>query len=179
MPRADASGPEVPFGPDATTPGGGVVGASGRVVGSGTLLGLLKRGWVVLVVVAALVAAIAVVSRLRSFFDSDQPLAPDSGHADLIVPFNNKSVTYEIIGPVGATGLVSYLDANGTTQQADFTGLPWSVTVTTTDPGMLANVVAQGDSDSLGCRILVNGAIVAEQRAYGRGAQTFCLDKAA
>ncbi len=58
-------------------------------------------------------------------------------------------------------------------------GLPWSVTVTTTDSGMLANLVAQGDSESLGCRILVNGAIVAEQQSYGRGAQTFCLDKAA
>lgn len=164
---------------DSTSQGGDITGASGRAVGGGTILGLLKRGWVVLVVVTALVAAIVVVSRLRSFFDSDRPLAPDSGHADLIVPFNNKSVTYEIIGPVGATGLVSYLDANGATQQADFTGLPWSVTVTTTDPGMLANVVAQGDSEALGCRILVNGAIVAEQQAQGRGAQTFCLDKAA
>jgi len=156
-----------------------VGGVSGSVDGSRSFLGLLKRGWVVLVVVAALVAAIAVVSRLRSFFDSDQPLAPDSGHADLIVPFNIKSVTYEIVGPVGATGLVSYLDANGTTREAGFTGLPWSVTVTTTDPGMLANIVAQGDSETLGCRILVDGAIVAEQQAHGRGAQTFCLDKAA
>lgn len=179
MSAAQPPGLEVPSDPDVTTPEQDSAGISGSVRGSGSLLGLLKRGWVVMVVVVALVAAIVVVGRLRSFFDSDQPLAPDSGHADLIVPFNNKSVTYEIIGPVSAAGRVSYLDSDGATQEASFASLPWSVTITTTDPGMLADVVAQGDSDFLGCRILVNGAVVAEQQAHGRGAQTFCMDKAA
>ena len=53
------------------------------------------------------------------------------------------------------------------------------MTVTTTDPGMLANVVAQGDSGTLSCRILVNGKVVDENSAAGRDAQAFCLDKAA
>ncbi len=140
---------------------------------------MLKQYWVVLVVAIAVVAAVAVVGRLRTFFDSDQPLAPDAGRADLIVPFNTKSVTYEVIGPLDTTGQVSYLDATGKTLQASFTGLPWSVTVTTTDPGVLANVVAQGDADVLGCRILVNGSVVIEQQAHAHGAQVFCLDKAA
>jgi len=143
------------------------------------MFGLLKRFWVVVVVAVALVAAVAVVSRLRTFFDSDQPLAPDSGKADLIVPFNTKHVTYEIFGPEASTGQVSYLDPNGKTLQATFTSLPWSATVSTTDPGMLANVVAQGDSGVLGCRILVNGKVVDEQTADGRDAQAFCLDKSA
>jgi hypothetical protein len=63
--------------------------------------------------------------------------------------------------------------------EAGFTSLPWSVTVSTTDPGVLANVVAQGDTASLGCRILVNDKLVAEDQAEGRDAQAFCLDKAA
>lgn len=144
-----------------------------------SLFGLLKRFWVIVVIVVALLAAVAVVSRLRTFFDTDQPLAPGAGHADAIVPFNTKRVTYEIFGPQTASGRVSYLDDNGKTQEAGFTTLPWSVSVTTTDPGMLANVVAQGDSAVLGCRILVNDKVVSEHYAEGRDAQAFCLDKAA
>ncbi len=139
----------------------------------------LKRYWVVLVVVVALVAAGAAVSRLRGLFDTDRPLSPDAGHADQIVPINTKRVTYEVIGPRGATGRVSYLDDNGATHEVAFSELPWSVTVTTTDPGMLANVVAQGDVATLGCRILVDGKVVEEQHAVGRDAQAFCLEKAA
>jgi hypothetical protein len=139
----------------------------------------LKRFWVVMVVAIALLAAVAVVGRLRTFFDTDQPLAPEAGHTDAIVPFNTKRVTYEILGPQTATGRISYLDVNGKTLEAAFTSLPWSVTVTTTDPGMLANVVAQGDTDGLGCRILVNDKVVDESHAAGRDAQTFCLEKAA
>ncbi|WP_262871818.1 MmpS family protein [Mycolicibacterium crocinum] len=143
------------------------------------MFGLLKRFWVLVVVVVALVAAAVVVSRLRTFFDSDLPPAAGSGHADAIVPFNTKRVTYEIVGPETTTGRVSYLDIKGQTREASFTSLPWSVTITTTDPGILANVVAQGDRGSLGCRILVNDKVVDEHYTDGRDAQTFCLDKAA
>ena len=143
------------------------------------MVGLLKRFWVVVMVVVALVAAAAVVSRLRSFFDSDKPYIAASEPADVIRPINTKTVTYEIFGPADASGRVSYLDDHGKTQEAGFAALPWSVSVITTDPGMLANVVAQGDSAGLGCRILVNDEVVAENYADGRDAQAFCLDKAA
>ncbi|BBY62002.1 membrane protein [Mycolicibacterium helvum] len=143
------------------------------------IIGWLKRFWVIVVVAVALVAAGAVVGRLRTFFDTDQPLAPGVGHADAIVAFNTKRVTYEIVGPQTATGRISYLDVNGKTLEAGFTSLPWSTTVTTTAPGMLANVVAQGDTDGLVCRILVNDKVVDENHAVGRDAQAFCLDKAA
>jgi hypothetical protein len=140
---------------------------------------LLKRFWVLTMVVVALFVAAAVVSRLRSFFDSDKPYSAASLPADAIKSINTKRVTYEIVGPADASGRVSYLDVNGKTVEAGFTSLPWSVTVSTTDPGVLANVVAQGDTASLGCRILVNDKLVAEDQAEGRDAQAFCLDKAA
>jgi hypothetical protein len=130
-------------------------------------------------VLVALFTAAAVVSRLRSFFDSDKPYIAASEPADVIRPTNTKTVTYEIVGPQDASGRVSYLDVNGKTIEASFTSLPWSVTVSTTDPGVLANVVAQGDTAALGCRILVNDRLVAEDQAEGRDAQAFCLDKAA
>ena len=143
------------------------------------MLGLLKRFWVAAVIVVALVAAIAVVGRLRTFFDSDKPYIAASMLADDIKPINTKRVTYQIVGPPDASGRVSYLDVNGKTMEASFTELPWSVTVSTTDPGVLANVVAQGDTAALGCRILVDDKLVAEDFAEGRHAQAFCLDKAA
>lgn len=143
------------------------------------MLGTLKRFWVVAVIVVALVAAISVVGRLRTFFDSDKPYIAASMPADNIKPINTKRVTYQIVGPPDASGRVSYLDVNGKTIEASFTELPWSVTVSTTDPGVLANVVAQGDTDALGCRILVDDRLVAEDFAQGRDAQAFCLDKAA
>jgi len=141
--------------------------------------GLLKRYWVALVVIVALIVAAAVVSRLRTFFYSDKPYIGAALPADSIEPTNIKRVTYEIVGPPNAVGRVSYLDPDGNTLEAGFTSLPWSVTVSTTDPGVLANVVAQGDTPALGCRILVNDTLVAEDFAEGRDAQVFCLDKAA
>lgn len=144
-----------------------------------SILGWFQRFWVVIVVVIALLLSSAVVSRLRTFFDSDLPFLAGAEHVDAIVPFNTKRVTYEIVGPETTTGQVSYLDVNGKTREAGFSTLPWSVTVTTTDPGILANVVAQGDSETLGCRILVNDKVVAEHHSVGRDAQAFCLDKAA
>lgn len=140
---------------------------------------LLRRFWVVAVVALALIAAASVVSRLRTFFDSDKPYVAAALPADVIEPINVKRVTYEIVGPSAASGRVSYLDVNGKTIEAGFTSLPWSVTVSTTDPGMLANVVAQADAAELGCRILVNGSVVNENLARGREAQAVCLDKAA
>lgn len=140
---------------------------------------LLKRFWVLAMVLVAVFAAAAVVSRLRGFFDSDKPYTAAPLPADAIESITTKRVTYEIVGPLDASGRVSYLDVNGKTIEAGFTSLPWSVTVSTTDPGMLANVVAQGDTAALGCRILVDGTLKDENYAEGRDAQAFCLDKAA
>jgi len=137
----------------------------------------VKRFWVVLIVVVAVMVATVVVSRLRGFFGSDLP-AGGTG-ADAIVAFNRKTVTYEVVGPRGASGSVSYLDVDGRTREATFAELPWSVSVSTTDPGVFANLVAQADVSTLGCRILVNGTVTAEHHATGRDAQAFCLDKSA
>ncbi|MEU0494019.1 MmpS family transport accessory protein [Mycobacterium sp. NPDC006124] len=139
----------------------------------------VKRFWVILIVVVALLVAAVVVTRLRGFFGSDLPVSPSAAGAEAIVAFNRKTVTYEVIGPRGASGSVSYLDVDGQTREANFRALPWSVSVTTTDPGVFANLVAQADVPTLGCRILVNGTVTTERQATGRDAQAFCLDKAA
>ena len=68
---------------------------------------------------------------------------------------------------------------NAAPEEADFTSLPWTSTLTTTMPTVIANIVAQGDSDTIGCRIFVNGELRDEQSSSGHHAQTFCLVKAA
>ena len=46
------------------------------------------------------------------------------------------------------------------------------------NPGMHANVVAQGDSDDIGCRIVVDGVVKAEKITHETSAFTFCSLKA-
>ncbi|EUA90383.1 conserved membrane family protein [Mycobacterium ulcerans str. Harvey] len=41
--------------------------------------------------------------------------------------------------------------------------LPWSFTITTTEPAVLGNVVAQGNGGTIGCRITVNGEVKDER----------------
>ncbi|GAB5001434.1 MmpS family transport accessory protein [Mycobacterium avium subsp. hominissuis] len=141
------------------------------------MLGTLKRAWVPLVIVLVAGAGVVVAHRLQGFFGSHR--VGEAGPVEKIVPINVKHVVYEVTGPAGTAGVVNYLDENAQPQQANFTTLPWSYTVTTTLPGVFANVVAQGDSDAIGCRIVVNGAVRDQQSAGGLNAQVFCLDKAA
>ncbi|MGB8391468.1 MmpS family transport accessory protein [Mycobacterium sp.] len=139
----------------------------------------LKRAWVPLVVVVAVLAGGSAVINLRGVFGSDKIFSATGSSVETIVPFNPKSVTYEVFGPSDTKGSVSYLNKNAQPEQANFTSLPWTYTITTTDPAVIANVVAQGNSDSLGCRITVNGDVRDEQSSNGHHAQTFCLVKAA
>ena len=99
--------------------------------------------------------------------------------AEPLEPSHVKRVTYEIYGPSDTAGSVSYLNKNAQSEQANFTSLPWTYTITTTVPAVIADVVAQGNSDNIGCRITVNDEVKDERSADGRHAQTSCLVKAA
>ncbi|BBY14405.1 MmpS family transport accessory protein [Mycobacterium marseillense] len=142
------------------------------------MLIFLKRAWVPLVVVAAVALGGMGVERLRGLFGSDEIFSQPRS-APMIVPFHVKRVTYEVFGPSDTAGSVSYLGMNAEAEQAKFASLPWSYTVTTTVPAVIANLVAQGNSDTIGCRITVNGEVKDQQSASGHHAQAFCLVKAA
>ncbi len=139
----------------------------------------LRRAWVPLGVVAAVALGAIAVDRLRGVFGSEAIFTSTGSTAAPLEPSHIKQVTYEIFGPSDTTGSVSYLDKNAQPAQANFTNLPWTFTITTTVPAVIANVVAQGDSDKLGCRITVNGVVKDEQSSAGHHAQTSCLVKAA
>ncbi|OBH59072.1 MmpS family transport accessory protein [Mycobacterium sp. E2479] len=138
----------------------------------------LKRAWVPLVVVVAVALGGIAVDRLRGVFGSDAIFTATGSSAEPLEASHVKHVTYEVYGPSGTSGSVSYLDKNAQPEQADFTTLPWTFTVTTTVPAVIASVVAQGNSDDIGCRITVNGEVKDERSTAGRHAQTSCLVKA-
>jgi hypothetical protein len=139
----------------------------------------LKRAWVPLVVVVAIALGGAAVMRLRSVFGSDAIFSATGAGSQPLEASHVKWVTYEVDGPGETAGSVSYLNASAQPEQANFTRLPWTVTVATTVPAVIASVVAQGDSDNIGCRIAVNGDVKSESTAAGHDAQASCLVKAA
>lgn len=142
------------------------------------MLSILKRVWVPLVVVVAVVLGGIAVDRLRGVFGSDAIFTATGSSAEPLEPSHLKRLTYEVYGPTDTSGSVSYLDNKAQPEQADFSSLPWTLTVTTTVPAVIASVVAQGNSDSLGCRITVNGEVKDERSSAGHHAQTSCLVKA-
>jgi len=73
-------------------------------------------------------------------------------------------------------GLISRAGLAQPQQVKDATG-PWSVTLTTA-PAASANIVALGDSDTIGC-VIVNGEVKVEKTFDRVNARTFCSVKSA
>ena len=143
------------------------------------MITLLKRAWVPLVVVLAAIAGTIAVLNLRGAFGSSEIFSWNGRGSEIIESINEKHITYEVFGPAGSSGGVSFLNRDTLTEQARFTDLPWTHDITTTSPAVIGNLVAQGDGDQIGCRITVNGVVQDEHTATGRNAQVFCLVKAA
>ncbi|MGZ4510285.1 MAG: MmpS family transport accessory protein [Mycobacterium sp.] len=138
---------------------------------------LVKRGWMVLVAVLVVALAGFGIYRLHGIFGSHNNTSANSGLSNEIVPFNPKQVVLEVFGSPGATATINYLDVNAQPQQVKDAMLPWSFTITTTEPAVVANVVAQGNGDTLGCRVIVNGEVKDQRTVNKADAYTFCLDK--
>ncbi|MGH3960981.1 MAG: MmpS family transport accessory protein [Mycobacterium sp.] len=139
---------------------------------------LVKRAWIPLVLVVVFTVSGLIVGRLHRIFGSED-LNANAGGGIEIVQFNPKDVTYEVFGPAGTTANINYWDAEANTHQINRVPVPWSYTVTTTLPSVSANLVAQGDGDQIGCRIIVDGVLREEKTIHGVNAQTFCLVKSA
>jgi len=137
----------------------------------------VRRRWMVIVAVVVVSLAGLAVDRLHGAFDSNRNSGHGGGTSNEIVPFNPKQVVYEVFGSPGSTATINYQDVHAAPQRIDNAPLPWSYTITTTDPAVIANVVAQGNGSSLGCRITVNGIVKDERTVNELSAYTFCLDK--
>lgn len=142
------------------------------------MMRLVKRGWVALVVALILAFAGLSVSHLRGMFGALHRNSAGSAAA-VIQPLIHKRVTYEVFGPATTVASINYLDAGAEPRQVDVRSLPWSYTIITRLPAVFANVVAQGDSNRIGCRISVDGELRDQKSSDGLHAQASCLVKAA
>lgn len=138
---------------------------------------VLARIWAPTVAVVAVALGSVAVTQLRGEFGSEPIFTATGSHAQPLEPTHVKRVVYEILGPAGTAGSVNFLDQSAQPVQATFSSLPWTVEISTTAPAVIASVVAQGDSDRLGCRIIVDGQARQEQSSTGQHAQTSCLVK--
>ena len=137
----------------------------------------LGRRWMFLTAVVVLAVAGFAVYRLHAVFASQDVTSTPSGSDSDIVPFNPKHVVLEVFGSPGTVATITYLDVNAQPQRADAVPLPWAYDTTTTQPAVFVNVAAQGDSDSIGCRIKIDDVVKDERLVNTLNAYTYCLDK--
>jgi Mycobacterium membrane protein len=144
------------------------------------MLRTVRQFWLPLLVLVAVALGGFVISRLQGNFGSDREITREgSGIANDAAPFNPKRVTYEVFGPVGAIATINYLDLSANPQSLKHVPLPWSLTLTTTSPATSPILLAQGNAETIGCRITVDGKVKDEKSAEGVDAFTFCQVKSA
>lgn len=162
--------------------------ASRRPARRSGLSGLLTRFWVVLLIAAVVALSAFCVYRLRGIFGVHGNTFGGGAVAEEIKPFNPKKLLLEVWGPPGSVATINYLDKDSKPQQALNVPLPWSTELTTTQPSLPANLVAQGSGDWIACKITLDdndgrGPIVKATNQSPANetvkAFTFCLNKSA
>jgi hypothetical protein len=126
------------------------------------------------VVVVAGVGGYAVARLHGAFGSQDRPSYAQTGVGDTAA-VSSKQLVYEVFGPAGTVADISYFGADSTPQQVGGAPLPWSFTVSSATAGSVGSLVAQGNSHSIGCRILVDGEVRAEKISNQMNAFTYCL----
>jgi hypothetical protein len=130
----------------------------------------------VLVVVGA---GAFTVSRLHGIFGSEQRPAYADTKVNDSKPFNPKHLTYEVFGPPGSVANISYFNADSEPTYVKGASLPWALDFELTATSAVGSLLAQGNSDSIGCRILVDNKVKSEKISNQYNAFTSCLLKAA
>ena len=125
----------------------------------------LSQRWMLVVAVAVFAVAGLAVYRLHGIFASQDVTSTPSGLDNNVVPFNPKHVVLEVFGPPGTVATITYLDVDAQPQRAEGVTLPW------------VNISAQGNSNSIGCRITIDDQVKNERTVNNVNAFTFCLDK--
>ena len=138
---------------------------------------VLERVWMPLVAVVALALGGVVMWKVHEFSAPPPvitvlpPQAPPE--------FSPKRMTYELSGSIGDGGMLVWVDIDGHPHQVNLTTLPWSHTETTTLTVVSGSISAQVRGGQVGCRLLVNGVLRAEQSDTHQDAHVFCLVKSA
>jgi hypothetical protein len=140
---------------------------------------VLKRQWTV--VVAVLVVALTgfCVYRLHGVFGSNNAVTRPAADALENTGYNPKRVLFEVFGSPGSVATMNYLDEQAQPQRVNDVQLPWSHMLTTNESTLYADLRAQGDGNSIGCRITVNGVVAEERFSNNVNGYIACLDKSA
>jgi hypothetical protein len=134
-----------------------------------------RHGWVYLLTVGLWVVAATYVLTAKDVALAHIPETPTTsplvGLSLTLGQPNN--ITYQVLSPTNAKVTVSYLDEQG--QAKLYTGpSPWSLTLKTSDIGFTAGVTALSASDSVSCRISVDGKVTDEKTGTGASASVSC-----
>lgn len=135
---------------------------------------LLGRVWIPVVIVLVIGAGGYAVSMV-SALGSEKRASYAEGEARGTKSLRQKQLVYEVFGPAGTVADISYFDVDSAPRQVEGASLPWSLTITSDSPAVIGSVVAQGDSESIGCRIVVDGETKAEKVTDEVNAFTYCL----
>ncbi|CQD16965.1 membrane protein [Mycobacterium lentiflavum] len=150
--------------------------------------GLFSRFWLILTIAAVVALSGFMVYRLHGIFGVHSGSFGGGTSGEVLDQFNAKTITLEVWGSPGSTATINYLDENSHPQQALNVPLPWSTVLSSTKPGIPANLVAQGDGSWIACHFVVDnhdgrGAVIkgANQSPANENvnAMVYCLDKSA
>jgi hypothetical protein len=140
---------------------------------------VLERVWIPLGIAVVVGLGGFTVWRIHGIFGSEKRPSYSDTATDDSKPFNPKRLTYEVFGPPGTVADISYFDVNADPQRVDGAKLPWTMKLTTKAASVMGNIVAQGNSNSIGCRIVVDDVVKAEKISHEVNAFTFCVLKGA
>jgi len=119
------------------------------------------------------------VLRVRGIFGSHQLPTYAGSMSDEANKSDPKRVLYEVFGQPGTVADINYVDDEGQPNQINSATLPWSFEVVTDAPSMAGNIVAQGNSDFIGCRITSDGEVKDERTVNQVNAYIYCFAKSA
>ena len=140
---------------------------------------LLRRGWIVIVAVLVVALVGFTVYRLHGIFGSNNVLSSSGDGAVDDTGYNPKRVLLEVFGSPGSTATINFMDVQAQPQRVDNAPLPWSHMLTTTDPVLFADLRAQGDGNTISCRITDDGVVKEERTSNTVNGYIACLDKSA
>ena len=140
---------------------------------------LARRQWIAIVAIVVVALVGFSVDRLRGIFGSNNEISRPGSDALENTGYNPKRVLFEVFGSPGSVATINCLDINAQPQRVENVTLPWSQALTTDDPTMYADLRAQGDGSTIGCRITVNGVVKDERSTNHVNGYISCLDKTA
>ncbi|WP_231744908.1 MmpS family transport accessory protein [Mycobacterium sp. IS-1590] len=130
-------------------------------------------------ILVVLAAGGFTVSRLQGLFGSENRPSYADTQREESQPYDPKYMQYEVFGPPGTVATISYFDVDAEPRLVEGASLPWSLRFPITEAAGVGNIAAQGNSGSIGCRIVVDDEVKAERIRQGVNPFTFCLLTAA